>query len=204
MKTVHILDYGTGNFGSLASLLHALGFIAERTVDPAVVARSPLVLLPGVGSAETAMRQLHERRLIDALVARHQAKRPILGICLGAQLVFSHLAEGDRPGLGFLPGTVARLPERIRFNTGWRRLDWGNSPTNGFHVGLRSSDTFFFNHQYAFPAESISGCVTTAGEAAVPAIFFGEHLCGIQFHPEKSQQPGRLLVRNVLRHYHGL
>lgn len=204
MKTVHLVDYGTGNVGSLGSLLEALGYLAVRTADPATVRASPLVLLPGVGSASTAMMELRARGLLDPLRERHAAGRPILGICLGAQLLFSFLEESGTAGLGLLPGMVARLPDRIRFNTGWCRLDWARAQANGFGAGLRATDSFFFNHQYAFPAASLPGCVLLEGEPEVPAMFFTANLCGIQFHPEKSQGQGRLLMRNVLRHYHGL
>lgn len=204
MKTVHLLDYGTGNIGSLGALLEALGFLAVRTSDAATVRGSPLILLPGVGSASTAMAELNARGLLAPLRERHAAGRPIVGICLGAQLLFSFLEESGTEGLGLLPGAVQRLPDRLRFNTGWCRLDWDRTQTNGFGTGLRGSDSYFFNHQYAFPAASIPGCVTVENEPAVPAMFFTPNLCGIQFHPEKSQGPGRLLMRNILRHYHGL
>lgn len=204
MKIVHLLDYGVGNIGSLTALFDSLGYAAALTANPATVRQSPLLVLPGVGSATTAMRRLHERNLIEPLRARHTDGRAIVGICLGAQLLFGYLDESQTEGLGFLPGTVGRLPERIRFNTGWRRLDWDRTKTNGFGTGLKESDTYFFNHQYVFPADGIPGCVTVEAEPEIPAMYFTPRLCGIQFHPEKSQGQGRLLMRNILRHYHGL
>ena len=203
MKTVHLLDYGTGNIGSLNALFTALGYGTVLTAKAAVLRDCPLLLLPGVGSAGTAMAELRARGLIEPLRERHAAGRPIIGICLGAQLLFSHLEESGTAGLGLLPGTVARLPERVRFNTGWCRLDWDRTRTNGFGTGLRATDSFFFNHQYACPPASGPDSVTVAAEPGIPAMYFTPHLCGLQFHPEKSQAPGRLLMRNVLRHYHG-
>lgn len=202
MKTVHLLDYGTGNIGSITGLLTALGYGTVLTADATVIRDCPLLLLPGVGSAGAAMTELRARGLLPNLQARHEAGRPIIGICLGAQLLFSHLDEADTVGLGFLPGTVSRLPERLRFNTGWCRLDWGQRQLHGFATGLRAQDSFFFNHQYACPAE-LPTSVSIAGEPGIPAIYSAAHLCGVQFHPEKSQAPGRLLMRNLLRHYHG-
>ncbi len=204
MKTVHLLDYGTGNIGSLNALLESLGCVGVLTADPAVVRDSPLLLLPGVGSASTAMAELSRLRLVVPLRERHAAGRPIVGVCLGAQLLFTFLEESGTAGLAVLPGTVARLPERVRFNTGWCRLDWDRAQTNGFGTGLRATDSYFFNHQYAFPCARLPGCVTVAAEPEIPAMFFTPNLCGIQFHPEKSQGQGRLLMRNILRHYHGL
>lgn len=203
MKIVHLLDYGTGNIGSLTAMLDSLGYGSVLTADPAVIRDCPLLLLPGVGSAGAAMAELGARGLRPALCDRHAAGRPIIGICLGAQLLFSRLEESDTDGLGFLPGTVARLPERVRFNTGWCRLEWDRSKLNGFATGLRPTDSYFFNHQYACPGASLPGGVTVAGEPGIPAMYFTADLCGLQFHPEKSQAPGRLLMRNVLRHYHG-
>jgi glutamine amidotransferase len=203
MKVVHLLDYGAGNIGSLTALLDALGYGSVRTAEAKVIRDCPLLLLPGVGSAGAAMASLRARGLLFALQARHEARRPILGICLGAQLLFADLAESAMPGLGFLPGTVARLPERVRFNTGWCRLDWDRRRLHGFATGLRAQDSFFFNHQYACPAAHAPASACVAGEPEIPALFFTDHLCGIQFHPEKSQAPGRLLMRNLLRHFHG-
>lgn len=204
MKTVHLLVYGTGNIGSLTALLGSLGYTTLLTAEPAAIRDCPLLLLPGVGSARTAMAELRARALIEPLRERHAARRPIIGICLGAQLFFSHLEESGTAGLGFLPGTVARLPERVRFNTGWCRLDWDRTKTNGFGTGLRATDSYFFNHQYACPRASLLDCVPVEAEPGIPAMYFTPHLCGLQFHPEKSQAPGRLLMRNILRHYHGL
>jgi len=204
MKPAHLLDYGVGNIGSLTALLEALGYTATLTAEPEVIRNSPLLILPGVGSASTAMRQLHEKNILAALTARHEAKKPIVGVCLGAQLLFSYLEESESAGLGFLPGTVARLQGRTHFNTGWCRLDWNEFKPHGYATSLKPVDSFFFNHQYVFPRESIPGCVTIEGRPDIPAVYFTPHLCGIQFHPEKSQVQGRTLIRNIFRHYHGL
>ena len=109
MKTVHLLDYGVGNIGSLAALIGDLGAVGLHTADHAVIRDCAVLVLPGVGSAFTALRELSARGLLAPLAARHAAGRPILGICLGAQLFFNHLDEAPGPGLGFLPGSVAPL-----------------------------------------------------------------------------------------------
>jgi hypothetical protein len=125
MKTVHLLDYGVGNIGSLAALVGDLGAVGLLAVDPAVIERCAVLILPGVGSAFTALRELAARDLLTPLAARHAAGRPIVGICLGAQLLFEHLDEAPGPGLGFLPGNVAQLAASAHFNTGWCQLDAG-------------------------------------------------------------------------------
>ncbi len=204
MKTVHLLDYGVGNIGSLVALVGALGGVGLLTADPAVIRECPVLILPGVGSAFTARRELAARGLLAPLAARHAARRPIIGICLGAQLLFEHLDEAPGPGLGFLQGRVAPLSGPVHFNTGWCALDWDALCATGFSTGLHQADTYFFNHQYVCPASSAERVVSIHGRAGVAALYVAGHLCGIQFHPEKSQAQGRRLMKNVLRFYHGL
>lgn len=204
MKTVHLLDYGVGNIGSLAALVGDLGAVGQLTADPAVIERCGMLILPGVGSAFTALRELETRDLLAPLAARHAAGRPIIGICLGAQLLFEHLEEAPGPGLGFLAGDVAPLPARAQFNTGWCQLDATALRETGFGTGLHGADSYFFNHQYACPRASGTQVVTVAGRSEVPALYVKDHLCGIQFHPEKSQAQGRRLMRNILSSYRAL
>lgn len=204
MKTVHLLDYGVGNIGSLAALVGDLGGVGVLTADANVIRDCPVLILPGVGSACTALRELAARDLIAPLAARHAAGRPIIGICLGAQLLFEHLDEGPGPGLGFLRGNVAPLAAPARFNTGWCQLDAAALRATGHATGLHAADSFFFNHQYVCPRAPGAQLVTVAGRAEVPALYVAGHLCGIQFHPEKSQAQGRRLMKNILRSYHGL
>lgn len=203
MSRLHLLNYGTGNIGSLSALFDALGYAAVPTARQADILGSPLLVLPGVGSAITAMRRLAVGGLLEPLRERHRQGRPILGICLGAQLLFSHLEESQSDGLGFLTGTVARIPGGAKSHTGWSRLEWPEFRGLGLARALRPADTFFFNHQYALPRTSLARCVTAAGQPNLPALFVQDHLCGIQFHPEKSQSAGRLLVRNLLRFHYG-
>lgn len=204
MKTVHVIDYGVGNIGSLSAMLESLGFISVVTSDAATVRSSPLVILPGVGSAATAIRELAQRGIATPLAERHAAKQAIVGICLGAQLLFDFLEEGPGPGLGFLGGTVSPLRGPVRFNTGWCRLEWAGFRGTGLATGLNAHDSFFFNHQYVVPRSGTAGTVTVDDRPDIPALYTADHLCGIQFHPEKSQGPGRRLMQNVLRRYHGL
>ncbi len=205
MKIVHILDYGVGNIGSLNRLFLSLGLSVVRAARPEQIAATPLLLLPGVGSAVTALERIHALGLLEPLRARHAAGRPILGICLGAQLLFSHLAEAsDSAGLGLLPGRVSPLNGSPSFHTGWSALDHERLTALGLARALRPTDTFFFNHQYVCPPAGAPRHVPVATLPDVPAIYLAEHLVGIQFHPEKSQGQGRLLVRNILEDHYGL
>jgi len=205
MSTIHILDCGVGNIGSLNRLFRSLGLSVVLTTNPEQIAATPLLLLPGVGSAVTALERIHALGLLDSLRARHAAGRPILGICLGAQLLFSVLAEaGDADGLGLLPGRVGPLPGSPSFHTGWSSLDHDRLISLGLARALRRTDSFFFNHQYVCPPAGAPRHVPVATLPHVPALYLADHLVGIQFHPEKSQGQGRLLVRNILEDHYGL
>lgn len=204
MKIVHLVDYGVGNIGSLMAMLESLGYIGVVTTDASTIKDSPLVLLPGVGSAYTAMRELKGSGLGDVLRERNADARPIMGICLGGQLLFSYLEEASGEGLGFLPGAVNRLSGTTRFNTGWCPLETRALEELGIARGLRPKDTFFFNHQYVFPIDALTSFVCVADTPAIPALYRRDHLCGIQFHPEKSQIPGRQIMKNLLQSLHGL
>ncbi|HWA28515.1 MAG TPA: imidazole glycerol phosphate synthase subunit HisH [Lacunisphaera sp.] len=204
MKNFHLLDYGVGNIGSLLGMIESLGLAASLTDRRAEILESPLLVLPGVGSAQTAMRRLEADGLLDPLRERHALGRPILGICLGAQLLFETLEESGSAGIGFLRGTVARLAGAAKFHTGWSRLDWDEFHGLGLTTALKPADSFFFNHQYVLPRASIPRSATVAGRPHIPALYLHEHLCGIQFHPEKSQAQGRLLLRNLIHRHYGL
>lgn len=207
MKSIHLVDYGVGNIGSLATLLDSLGYVCRVTSDATQIRETPMLLLPGVGSAATAMRELNRRGLVAPLQARHATGMPIIGICLGAQLMFTELIEAPGPGLGLLPGTVAPLAGAKRFNTGWCHIEWPPLLAAGVVRGLKSSDSFYFNHQYVLPPLLPGSGRTTshlAHDPNVPAIHLTDNLCGIQFHPEKSQVAGRRLMKNILDHLGGL
>lgn len=207
MATFHLLDYGVGNVGSLLQLFEALGHSVVRTTRAHQIADTPLLILPGVGSAVTALGKLHQLGLSDVLRARHEMERPMLGICLGAQLPFSILSEAHNDaGLALLPGRVAPLGGNPGFHTGWSPLDHGQLRACGLARSLRSNETFFFNHQYVCPEEGLERSVIafSNSEKRVTAMYICGHLTGIQFHPEKSQRQGRILMRNILEDHYGL
>ena len=107
MKLLGIVDYGTGNFGSLASVFETLQIYAEDIREPEKIGPPDLLVLPGVGAAGAAMKTLNDSGMAAALRERHSAGRPIMGICLGAQLMCSFLREGECKGLGWITGDVS-------------------------------------------------------------------------------------------------
>ena len=173
---VAICDYGAGNVRSVAVAFRRLG--AELVDDPA---RADLTVLPGVGSAASAMTGLRERGLDEVLRARFAAGRPILGICLGLQLALEETEEdaGVR-GLGLLPGRAVRLRD-------------GRVPRIGWAPVEPEGEAFYFAHSYA--AETPAA--TAYSEGVVAAATAGSFV-GVQFHPEKSGPAGARFLQRCL------
>jgi glutamine amidotransferase len=192
---VVIIDNGGAN---LASLRHALGRLGARSLvstDPATVAAAPRVLLPGVGAAADAMARLHATGLIDCI---QNLRQPLLGICLGMQLLYSYSEEGDTAGLGLLPGRVRRLPSaqgrpvpHMGWNTCQRLREYP------LLAGLRQGDYFYFAHSYAAEVAGHT-LATTAYGPPLSAVVQRENFHGVQFHPERSAAAGARLLRNFL------
>jgi glutamine amidotransferase len=201
---IAIADYGSANFGSVIGSFDAVGVLATIARTPDAIRDARLVVLPGVGHAGVAMRNLDGGWLRAALEERHAAARPILGICLGAQLMFEQLEESGSRGLGWLPGEVRRLPERTGHHTGWAQVDHARLLASGLGRSLKPRSTFYFNHGFHLPVGAARTEVPLAEDAAIAAIVRQGHLTGVQFHPEKSQAPGRYLLRNLLEDRHDL
>jgi imidazole glycerol phosphate synthase glutamine amidotransferase subunit len=176
VKRVAICDYGAGNVRSVAVAFRRLG--ALLVDDPA---GADLTVLPGVGSAASAMAGLRRRGLDEALRERFAAGRPILGICLGLQLALEETDEGGGvTGLGFLPGRAVRLRE-------------GRVPRIGWAAVEPEREAFYFAHSYA--AETPAATAYSEGVVAVAAA--GSFL-GVQFHPEKSGAAGARFLERCL------
>jgi imidazole glycerol phosphate synthase glutamine amidotransferase subunit len=183
VTTVAICDYGAGNTRSVVGAFRRLGASASVTPDPAVALAADLAVLPGVGSARSAMAALRERGLDEALRERVSADRPTLGICLGLQLALEQSEEdGGVPGIGLLPGRAVRLQEGRVPRMGWSQVE-------------PLGETYYFCHAYA--AETPAATATSEGIVAVAER--GSFL-GVQFHPEKSGAAGaRFLERCLFR-----
>ena len=205
-KGVVIIDYGHGNANSIKNALAALGVESVYSSQPADIAGAAALILPGVGHHGAAMRSLEERGLVDPLneaVLEHRI--PVLGICLGMQLMTRSSEEGGSHGLGWVDARTRRIvPEdRTRFkvpHVGWSTIR-GSAESSLLHDVRTEDEPFYFCHSFGID-EVAPPAVTSMVDFDRPyvAIFEQGNIFGVQFHPEKSQDCGLLLLRNFLRH----
>ena len=193
-----IIDSGGANLASLQFALERLGAHARVSADPEQIAAAPRVILPGVGSAQDAMRRLRESSLAALLPALSQ---PVLGICLGMQLLFRHSEEGATDCLGILPGTVRRLqaaPGRPVPHMGWNQIV--PSRADPLLEGIVASDYVYFVHSYFVPGACTSALTLATADygTAVAAVVRQGNFWGTQFHPERSAEAGARILQNFL------
>lgn len=193
--TVGIIDYGMGNHASVTSSLRDLGFRVKVSDNMEVLNDTDILLLPGVGAFPSAMDELHKRGLVNYLQDQARGQRPILGICLGMQLLASASHELKyTAGLDLIPGEVVALPSS-KWHIGWNTLECVT-----LDPLLQPSDgkAFYFNHSFCYqgPAE-YQVCVFRHPQPVACVIRRGS-VIGVQFHPEKSQSAGRELLKNLI------
>jgi glutamine amidotransferase len=192
--SVAVVNIGIGNTASVMFALERLGATAVLTADPVRVAEAERVILPGVGAAAAAMRLLRGE-LRDALLG---FTRPLLGICLGQQLLYEHSQEGDAVTLGLLRGEVSALEGSSCLPTphmGWSALQImrENPLLDGVHGGAY----VYFVHSYACPVDDATVATADYGRSFSAAIARG-NIFGCQFHPERSGAVGARVLRNFL------
>ncbi len=195
-EDVVIIDSGGANLASLQFALERLGARSRVSADPAVVAAAPRVLLPGVGSAGDAMRRLRAAGIDGVLPTLRQ---PVLGICLGMQLLFEHSAEGATATLGVFPGDVDRLvpaPGLPVPHMGWNTLE--DLHPDPLLEGIGPGEHFYFVHSFA-ARPSATTLATAAYGAPLVAVAGRDNFRGVQFHPERSGAAGAALLANFLR-----
>jgi glutamine amidotransferase len=170
---------------------------SELTTDPNKVRKASHVILPGVGAAADCMARLQKHAgLVEAI---RNLRQPMLGICVGMQLLFESSEEGDVPCLGLLPGRVRRFADRDELpvpHMGWNQLEFypGSPLLNDIAVG----DHVYFVHSYAAPVGPLTVATATYGDT-FSAIVQRGNVFGAQFHPERSARVGSLLLRNFLQ-----
>ncbi|MGH2705835.1 MAG: imidazole glycerol phosphate synthase subunit HisH [Actinomycetota bacterium] len=214
-----IVDYQMGNLASVSKALERVGVEAFVSPDPALLEQADLIVLPGVGNFAAGMSHLREGGQDSFVKDWAGAGRPLLGICLGMQLLFEHSAEGNTAGLGVIPGNVVRLdgPRKVP-HMGWNTIRSVASPLFAPFEGQR----FYFVHSYiCIPARPVACAVTSYGEDFVSGVESGRDLpghpggrredgedfvsgvesgriVGVQFHPEKSSAAGLAMLGRLV------
>ena len=199
--TLAVIDYGMGNLYSLERALDRLGAAHRRATTPGEAAEAERLILPGVGSAAPAMARLRAGGWPEFLTDWTTVGKPLLGICLGFQLLFESSEEnGGTAGLGLLPGRVIRFRGAVKVpHMGWN--DCHPAPAARLFAGLDPAD-FYFVHSYhadGVPADHQEATCDYGGEFIAAASAPGRPLFGVQFHPEKSGPAGATLLSNFIR-----
>lgn len=208
-KNIVIVDYGLGNLFSIEQACKYLGYSTTLSSDPSIILGASNLILPGVGSFEIAMKQLNAFNLIETLTTFVKTGKPIMGVCLGMQLLFDESYEfGKHIGLGFIKGKVIKFPpiinnQKIRIpHIGWNKiyksdLEWVRTPL----VDIENESLMYFVHSYYVEPESNENVLTYTNYAGFEfcSSIKKDNIFGFQFHPEKSGKDGLMIYANFLK-----
>jgi glutamine amidotransferase len=184
MKKCLILDYDVGNISSIRTFFRDNNYVVDFGNSAKDIAEADLLILPGVGSFNTAATAIDRNGSGESIRNRHSANKPILGICLGFQLLTQKSAESpDSNGLGIFNGTTKRLKEYSRI--GWGKIECAFEENYGF------DDYFYFNHSFGIYDVSDSRISAFSGSSRYRALTVVNNTVGVQFHPERSQKSGK-------------
>lgn len=202
MIDIAILNYGIGNLKSLERSIKRTGATPVVTDDPTVVMNAPRLLLPGVGHFQACMESFENSGLRSTVEAHVKANKPLLGICVGMQMLFEHSEEGDMKGLGWIKGRVKRFPST--FNNEKLRVPHVGMSTLSSQKGLLFDDVaadsrFYFTHSYRIVGvkDTEAAAYCEYGGVFTAAVQKG-HIYGTQFHPEKSHSSGIALLKSFI------
>lgn len=203
MQNIVIIDYGMGNISSVKKQLERASVNVTFSNDSKVILNADKLILPGVGHFKKAMDNLTELGLIDVLNQKVIAqKTPVLGICLGMQLMANKSEEGNASGLGWIEGEVVRMKvnDSLRYkipHVGWNTIV--SQKTSPLNENLEDDTSMYFVHAYKFVAQNESDVLhTTSYETAFTSAVSKDHIFGVQYHPEKSQDKGLQLFKNFI------
>jgi glutamine amidotransferase len=194
---VAIIDYGVGNLRSVEKAFAAMGCNAVVTSDDSVLRSADRLVLPGVGAFAACMRELASRGFDELVRERVKEGTPLLGVCVGMQMLFEESEEfGATFGLGLLKGRVRRFPADLVVP----QVGWNQVRQSGIHpllADIQDNAFFYFVHSYSCEADDRAVVIgETDYGAPYPSIVARENICGVQFHPEKSQSVGLRLLAN--------
>lgn len=203
MATIAIVDYDMGNLHSVCKGLDVAGGQTRISDRPDELWAADAVVLPGVGSFDPAMQQLHQRGLVTVIQEIIASGKPFLGICLGLQILFEGSEEGSEPGLGIFPGVVKHFqpePGLTIPHMGWNQLEFSQDD-HCYWQNLPSHPWVYFVHSYyVAPVDvSLTAAYVTHGQQRVTAAIAQENVIASQFHPEKSGTTGLQILKNFVQ-----
>ncbi len=199
---ISIIDYGMGNLGSIKNMVKKAGYAAEISSDVQHIGQAEKIILPGVGSFDRAMSNLNDLGLTALVQQKAADGTPLLGICLGMQLLAESSEEGILGGLGLVPGKVLKfdLPADFKVpHMGWNVVEYNSNCLLFRHFEGWEEARFYFVHSYYFDAEAESSVTgkTPYGRYFASSVNKG-NVYGVQFHPEKSHKFGMQLLKNFI------
>ena len=202
MSVIAVVDYDMGNLHSVCKGLENVGAVPKITDSPAIIEQADAVVLPGVGSFDPAMQNLRSRHLIEPIKRAIASGKPLLGICLGMQILLESSEEGVEPGLGVIAGKVRRFrsePGLTIPHMGWNQLQF-TQPDLPLWQNLRSDPWVYFVHSYYVdPVDrEVRSAIVTHGSQNVTAAIAKDNLMAVQFHPEKSSSTGLQMLSNFV------
>jgi glutamine amidotransferase len=197
---VSIVNYGIGNVGSICNMFHKLQVTAELASTPTSVLGAKRLILPGIGAFDACVKALGDSGLRGSVLEFAAGERPILGICVGMQMLTLGSEEGDLPGLGLIRAHTRRFPDEgeLRIpHMGWNRVRW-QMPEHALAAGLTADDSrFYFVHSFRVICESHSNSLAACTYGSeFSAGIVNANIAGVQFHPEKSHRFGLKLLGN--------
>ncbi|MFL6332907.1 MAG: imidazole glycerol phosphate synthase subunit HisH [Pyrinomonadaceae bacterium] len=202
--SVAIIDYGVGNLRSVEKAFHAGGVEAQVSSEESVLRSAAKLVLPGVGAFRACMEALTGHGFDRLVRERVEAGTPLLGVCVGMQMLFDESEEfGTTSGLGFLKGRVRRFPAGLRVpQVGWNQVGWKGG--HALSEGIGDRTFFYFVHSFYCEADDAEAVVgETEYGVTYPSVVTRGNVCGVQFHPEKSQAAGLRLLKNFAEHHAG-
>jgi glutamine amidotransferase len=198
---IGVMDYKAGNIRSVETALKYLGAQFVVSGEPEVLKACDKLIIPGDGEAQAAMSVLNSTGLGELVRDFFRAGRPILGICIGCQIVMEHSEERDTPCLGLIPGSVKRFPQAMGLKV--PHMGWNAVVHGGSHPIFRDvkdgSPCFFVHSYYPKPSDPLHGVARTEYGLEFASALARGSLVALQFHPEKSAAPGIKMVENFVR-----
>ncbi|WP_338753434.1 imidazole glycerol phosphate synthase subunit HisH [Leuconostoc mesenteroides] len=193
-----IVDYGAGNIRNVMKAIEYTGLNAKVSQDPAEIAAADGLVVPGVGAFASAMDKLRKRNLVEPIKQFSNSGKPLLGVCLGMQLLFDSSTEfGETTGLGLIPGQVVELPKQENYKV--PQMGWNQNKVSQINQITRTMNdkyTYFVHSYYAVTDSKYIAATVNYGKVDVPSVVVNKNVIGAQFHPEKSGQDGLEIWQN--------